>query len=144
MEIAPAGVPLPFEYSAYDLSSNLNVGMTILDVTTGSPVQVGPILPMAYTQNGTYFASYSFTAGKIYVVNKMVFTDNTFTTPLTTYSPGSESLQASTFQADIQELINLVKAIALPVNIQGTVQDGAQVRGVVLNGNQLRGTVKCQ
>lgn len=27
MQIAPAGVPVPFEYSAYDLSTNLNVGM---------------------------------------------------------------------------------------------------------------------
>lgn len=141
MQIAPAGVPIPFEYSAYDLSPSLNVGMEIWDVTTGSPIIVGSVVPMVYVDKGTYFANYTFLANKIYVVNKMVYTDNTFTTPLTTYSPGSESLQASTLESDIQDLITLVQAIALPINITGMVRDGNDLRGMVLNGNNLRGVV---
>jgi hypothetical protein len=141
MQIAPAGVPIPFEYSAYDLSTNLNVGMEIWDVTTGTPVIVGSVVPMTYVDKGTYFANYTFTANKIYVINKMVYTDNTFTTPLTTYSPGSESLQASTLESDIQELINLVQAVALPISVTGVVQNGNVLRGLVLNANQLRGVV---
>jgi hypothetical protein len=99
MQIVPAGVPIPIEFTAYDESVGLFVAMKVYDVT-GAPSLVATT-PMVHLVNGTYFAAFTPAANHIYVVNKTVYTDGTFSTPLSTYSPGSESFQASTFEADI-------------------------------------------
>jgi len=95
-----AGTSLAFEYTAYDGTATLSVAMKIYDVTTGSPSFVNTIA-MTHMINGTYVGYFTPLAGKIYAINKMVYTDGTFATPSSLYSPGSETIQASTEQTQI-------------------------------------------
>lgn len=101
MNIAPAGIPIPFEYTAYDLVAGLSIAMKVFDVSAGYPGTLVQTITMVHILNGTYGASFTPVAGKQYVVNKMVYTDGTFSAANTAYSPGSESFQASAFEADV-------------------------------------------
>jgi hypothetical protein len=99
LEIVPAGLPIPIEYSAYDQASDLVIAMKVYDVTAGYPgTFVGTVL-MTHIVNGTYGGTFTPMPGKSYVVNKMVYTDITLATTNTDYQPGSESFQANTFYA---------------------------------------------
>jgi len=92
MQIAQAGVALPFEVTYYE--SDLFVGMVVLDVSTGTPVQVGDVIPMEIAADNTYFARFTPSNGKAYVVVKSVYTDDTYETIDTEYAAGSESFYA--------------------------------------------------
>lgn len=94
MEYVEAGVPCPFEVT-YD-SPSLDVALQVFDVTSGSPVFVTKIAMLNVIGN-TYFASFTPLSGKQYVINKAVYTDDTYDTLSLDYSQGSESLRADDF-----------------------------------------------
>lgn len=76
-------------YTAYDLNNSLNVAAKISDITTGTP-GAPTTTAMANWLNGTYYLVFNPTPGHKYVINMMVYTDNTFATPLTTYTPADD------------------------------------------------------
>ncbi len=93
MELVPSSVALSFEVT-YD-SPTLDVGMTVFNTTSGSPVQVGSRIPMTLVYGNTYFAQFTPLENRSYVINKAVYTDDTLTTIDDNYSQGSESLFAT-------------------------------------------------
>lgn len=89
MELAP-NAPLTFEVT-YD-SPSLNVGMSVYDTTSGSPVlEQGPSA-MTHLVANTYYGKFTPTVNHEYVIFKAVYTDNTFATLDTDYAAGTESI----------------------------------------------------
>lgn len=98
--IIPSNKPVAFEYSIYSGDSARDVAMKIYDISTiGSPVLVTTIA-MTHVFNGTYIAGYTFptsSAKKNFLIQKSVYTDNTFATADGTYSPASEIVEIDGF-----------------------------------------------
>lgn len=91
MEFAPSGVELSFEVS-FD-SPSLYVGMSVYD-TTGIPVLVTGPNPMANVAGNTYVGKFTPSAGKSYLIVKMVYTNNSYSVVDPGYAPGSETIQS--------------------------------------------------
>lgn len=95
MNVVPSGIPLSFEYSAYDESASLAVAMKVYDISSiGSPVLVSTTA-MAHLFGGTYVGNMTPAAGKQYLIHKAVYTDGSFDTLDPMRSPGSETFLAS-------------------------------------------------
>lgn len=91
MNLAPAGVALPFEVT-YD-RGDLNVAMSVYDVTTGTPDLVqGPDGMLNISDTNTYFGTFAGLAGKTYVIIKAVYTDDNYTDFDNEYAQGSDSI----------------------------------------------------
>lgn len=88
MQVVPP-VEQTFEVT-YD-SAALNVGISVYD-TTGSPTLVSGPTAMTSLVGGTYFARYTPTVDKQYVIHKAVYTTAGLTVIDTTYGQGSESI----------------------------------------------------
>lgn len=69
------------------------MAMKVYDVTAGYPGTLVATVPMTDVVHGTYGANFTPLASKEYVVDKMAYTDGTFVTPDTVYSPGSEPIR---------------------------------------------------
>lgn len=99
MNVVPSLKPINFEYSAYDGQGTLSVGMRVYDLSTGSAVLVTAV-PMTHVFNGTYWGTYTFPAnssGKNYLIQKSVYTTNSYAIVSTTYSPGSDIVEIDGF-----------------------------------------------
>lgn len=94
MQFVDAAVPYPFEVT-YD-SPSLFVAMQVYNVTSGTPVFVNQVV-MNHVYGNTYFGQFTPEAGQQYVINKAVFTDDTYTDLDIDYSQGSDSLRADDF-----------------------------------------------
>lgn len=91
MEFVQAGVPLSFEVT-FD-SPDLYVGMAIFDLSGVSPFLVA-MVPMQNVYGNTYCGQFTPSAGKRYLINKAVYTDNTYTVFNQYYYQGSETVRA--------------------------------------------------
>lgn len=92
----PAAVVMPFSYGTYDLNASLFVAMKVYDTSGASPSLVGTF-GMDHVVNGTYVGKFTPVEGKSYLINKMVYTDGTYSTPdSANYSPDEETLYAHT------------------------------------------------
>lgn len=91
MEFTQSGVPLSFEVTFDD--SSLYVGLAVIDDSAGSPVLLS-VIPMTSVYGNTYRAKFTPTAGKNYIFNKAVYTDDTYTEIDDNFSQGSESIYA--------------------------------------------------
>lgn len=99
--VIPSGKPIWFEYSAYDGVSTLSLAMKVYDLTT-TPATLLASISMGHVAFGTYACSYTFPAsyaGKNLLLNKSVYTDGTFATLNTLYSPGSECVEIDGFDS---------------------------------------------
>lgn len=97
--VIPSGKPIWFEYSAYDGVSTLSLAMKVYDLTT-TPATLLATLAFTNIYGGTYAISYVFPAsysGKNLLLIKSVYTDGTFATLNTLYSPGSECVEIDGF-----------------------------------------------
>ena len=94
--IVKGGQPCNFNYAAFDRTANLFVAALIYDVTTGSPVLVGSIIPMPSEGNGAYVGSFTPTGGHFYLVIKAVYTDGTYSTPSPDWPPSAEQYDSPT------------------------------------------------
>lgn len=91
MEFVPAVSALSFEVT-YD-DSSLNVGMSVFDVTSGTPELVsGPVAMTNLPGFFTYFGTFTPENNKQYVIVKAVYTDVSLETLNQNYSQGSESI----------------------------------------------------
>lgn len=104
MNEVTAGTELPFEVT-FD-SPSLEVALKIMDVTAGVPGTLVGTVPMVNTINNTYGALYTpLVAGKKYITNKAVYTDNTYATRDPNYSEGSESFKTKDEPGIVQVLL---------------------------------------
>lgn len=92
MNLVPYGIAAYYNYTSYDLSPSLFIAAIIKDLTSGTPVVIsGPNpIPLQHTNLGSYIGSFVPAAEKIYEINIMVYTDNTYTTPNVAYTPATE------------------------------------------------------
>lgn len=82
-------------YGAYDQDITLDVAAKIYDVTDGSPVLVDTVaMPEVFA--GVYFCAFTGEAEKSYVVNKSVYTDDTFEVLNSERPSGSDQIQLIT------------------------------------------------
>lgn len=125
MELVQSGVSSPYEVT-FSLP-DLDVGMSVYDTSGLSPVLVlGPVA-MDLVYGNTYYAKFTATEDKSYVIVKAVYTDGTFTTLDDTYSQGSESIYAKDISG----------------GGGGGSSNGDTVIGFVTNDDQLIGVVTC-
>lgn len=116
MEIVPVGLPLGFEVT-FD-SNSLEVAMRVFDdlgVQVGSPIQ------MINVFGNTYRGFFTPDDVKGFLIQKAVYTDNTYTTLDPNYSQGSETIIA--------------------IRIGGASSGGCSVVGYVLNNDEVVGLV---
>ncbi len=106
-----------FEYSAYDQASGLSVAAKIYDITSGAPVLVSTVT-MVHVVNGSYKGQYSLTVGKIYLLNRMVYTDGTFATPSTNYAPASQIVQPTEGDEQIEEILVTVDDVENIIEVE--------------------------
>lgn len=126
--IVKAGSPFSFNYTAYDQDDSLFVLARIWDVT-GTPVLVDSI-EMENTEFGNYVAVFDPDADKTYSIVMVVFTDNTYTVPDDTRSPGSLTVQSIMFESGsdlsaILEQLLIITSLLNTCSITGTVTSDA-------------------
>lgn len=123
MEMVTAGFNLPFEVT-FD-SAVLNVGMTVWDVTDPiNPTNAnnGPV-PMTLLHGFTYFAKFTPSQNRAYVIEKAVYTDEALATEDTNYRAGTESIFA-------EESAN---APGITETITGVLVESDPIIGIVRN-----------
>ena len=92
--IVQAGQVSNFNYADVNQRSSLNVAATILDNTEGLPGTLAEFVHMTYSGlGGVYLGQFTFTAGHTYSIIKLVYTDNTFETIDTDFSPDQDDVQ---------------------------------------------------
>jgi hypothetical protein len=79
------------DYSAYDLAEDLYVRSKIYDITTGTAV-FDSNLDLNHVVNGSYANVFAADPSKTYFINTMVYSDNTFASVNTEYTPGSTKI----------------------------------------------------
>jgi hypothetical protein len=97
MGIASAGSAYGFNYVAADQQTGLNVAASVYDTTTGTPVFLSqiPLTEVNPTKSpGSYSGLFTPTAGKVYDIISMVYTDPGYTTLDPNRAPGCETIQA--------------------------------------------------
>lgn len=90
--VVPSGKQIDFEFTAYDGNTGLFPAMKVYDLSSGTATIVATV-GMTSVINGTYWAQYTFSAvqaGRSFLIQKSVYTDNTYTTLNATYAAGSE------------------------------------------------------
>ena len=81
----------PLKYTDATYQTLLFVRANIYDVS-GAPALEGTV-NLALVDNGVYTGTYLFTAGKPYLVQKLVYTDNTYTTVDQTFGQDNDDVQ---------------------------------------------------
>jgi hypothetical protein len=115
MLLVPSSVPVPLEVT-FD-APGLFVGLTVFNMTTGSPVQVGSVLPMANVSGeNTYVRNFTPSINTPYLFLKQVFTDGTYTALNTNYSSASEGAYAS-------DMLTSLALILARVGAQNTTEN---------------------
>jgi hypothetical protein len=82
----------PLKYTDPTFQSSLFVRANIYDTSGGSP-SLASTVNLALIDNGTYWGKYTFTAGKTYLVQKLVYTDGTYTTVDQTFAQDNDDVQ---------------------------------------------------
>lgn len=77
MQIFESGQFFTTNYVAYDQNPSLNIGFSIYDVTTGTPIFIQTIAG-TYMAFGSYSAQYIGAASKTYLAIGAAYTDDTF------------------------------------------------------------------
>lgn len=83
-----------FNYGVFNQNAGLSIQGNIFDVTNGTPTLVDQV-PMPHIMAGVYYGFFSGTIDHAYEIVKLVYTNNSFSTVNTNYSPGSDSVQSS-------------------------------------------------
>lgn len=107
-------------YTAYDLNNSLNVAAKIFDMTTGTPELLATLAMPSVGVNGGYLLSYQPASGHLYYVNMMVYTDGTFETPNSNYTPGDAQMVGPSASA-CETAVNIFGLINNPINVVGFV-----------------------
>ncbi len=96
--VLQSGVPFSFNviYPAID-DSTLYVGMTVLDMTSGSAVQVGDLIPMVNVMGNMFAATFTPDAEKCYQTYKAVYMDDTYADRDPNYIEAGDSFEARDF-----------------------------------------------
>lgn len=92
MQLVQSGIPLAMEYGSYDMQPGLFVRLKLFDVT-GVPT-LEDTVNLTHIVNGGYIGLVTLNPNKNYYVSISVYTDNTYTTRNTDYSPSSQSYYA--------------------------------------------------
>lgn len=91
----------PLTFSTIDATSSWDVAAKVYDVTTGTPVLVSTVTLSPTIVSGVYVGAFTPAADKAYFVITGVFTDGTFATPDTDYSPDSANFETYTTDTSI-------------------------------------------
>lgn len=90
--IYDSNAPAPLKYTDPTFQTLLFVRANIYDTSGGSPSLAGTV-NLALIDNGTYYGKFTFTAGKTYLVQKLVYTDGTYTTVDQTFAQDNDDVQ---------------------------------------------------
>lgn len=79
-------------YTAYDLNNSLSVAAKVYNYTSGSPVFIETVAMPPVGVNGSYVLPYTAPTNETFFANMMVYTDDSFDTPDTNYTPGDAEI----------------------------------------------------
>lgn len=94
--IVSGGQPANFNYVAFDGTTGLFVAGLIYEVTTGSPVLVGPPVAMTDMGDGVYVGQFTPDSGESYLIISAIYDDAGFTTPSAERPPAADNFDAFT------------------------------------------------
>lgn len=97
--IVAGGLPVNFNYVAYDQATGLRVAGLIYNVTTGSPILFGSAIGMTDEGGGVYAGSFTPIMGQSYLVITSVYQDSGFTIPDTSRGPNANQYDAFEFNS---------------------------------------------
>lgn len=90
--IADSNSSTPLKYTDPTFQTLLFIRANIYDVSGVSPVLENTV-NLTLIDNGTYWGKYTFTAGKPYIVEKLVYTDGTYTVVDQTFAQDNDDIQ---------------------------------------------------
>lgn len=118
--IIDSNTPAPLKYTDPTFQTLLYVRANIYDTSGVSPVLENTV-DLALIDNGTYWGKYTFTAGKTYLVQKLVY-DSTYTTVDQTFpqdnddfqcvNPGAVAPMSAKMSASINPSTNVLSVLA--------------------------------
>lgn len=94
----------PLKYTDPTYQALLFVRANIYDITSGSPILENTV-NLSLINNGCYQGKYQFTAGKIYFIQKLVYTDGTYTTVDQTFAQDNDEAQCINLSGSINSII---------------------------------------
>lgn len=92
MQYVENGSPFSFNYGAWSQDNSLNVAGNVYEIVSGVPTFVEQVA-MTDFQDGVYSGSFTGEDSAGYLVIAIVYTDNSYTTPDTAWSPSAEIYQ---------------------------------------------------
>lgn len=92
MQYVQSSIEFNFNYGAYDQNDSLFVAAQIYEVTTGTPVFLEQV-EMTNFEDGVYFGTYTGDGLKAYLIIIAVYTDGTYTSLDSNYTPSAECYQ---------------------------------------------------
>lgn len=97
--IVDSNAPAPLKYTDPTFTAGpLFIRANIYDTSGVSP-SLESTVNLTLIDNGTYWAKYTFTAAKTYLVQKLVYTDGTYSTVDQTYAQDNDDVQCVDLQA---------------------------------------------
>lgn len=112
---------LGFAYAAYDYDPDMDVAGNVYDVTSGSTFISR--IAMVEADFGVYFGTFETTVDHAYIVEKSVYTDNTYTTVDTDRAPSLDSFQSFDISGSGIVVNNLLtEAILVGTSIEAVLE----------------------
>lgn len=133
MNIVDSNSFAPLKYTDPTYQVLLYVRANIYDLSGGSPVLEG-FVNLILLNNGVYQGKYKFTAGKPYLIQKLVY-DSGYTTVDQTFAQDNDDIQCV-------DLIAIAKAAnASFIGIEGILDDELEIEGEVDCNNEIEGVL---
>lgn len=117
--IVDANQPAPIQYTDPTYQALLYPLARFYNITTGSPV-LEASLELELINNGVYQGQYLFLNNNIYVVQILVYTDDTYTTVDEEFAQQTIEVQCTQFSTDLGAVLAAVNKIlqGLPSGLQ--------------------------
>lgn len=135
-------------YPSYDLNTGLFVRASVYDVS-GAPSLLGTV-NLSHVASGVYSGSYTASAGVVYLVISLVYTDGTYSTVDTTRAPEVDSYSSTLSSSvsaieietgvDLKSILKLVSA-SLAGKLSGAGTTTITIRDINDTKNRIVATV---
>lgn len=133
MKVVPADIEAVFEVS-YPGETSLDVAMRVFDVTDVNLISQVSLVAMEHAFFGSYVAAFVPDPGKRYLIQKGVYTDNTFSFPNTDYGTASETIYGD--PSSLTELESKVDQLL--------AQGAGQIIVGTIESNEVIGFIECE
>jgi hypothetical protein len=125
--IIDSNAPSPLKYTDATYQASLFVRANIYDTSGVAPVLEGTV-NLAQINNGTYWGKYTFTAGKTYLVQKLVYTSGSYAVVDQNYGQDNDDVQCIDLKIANLDAAISTRASQATVALDATVAKTADAR----------------